>query len=168
MRLTGIYNFFDHSGKDINMAWITEHSSVPREHGLLDPSDTDLLKRSVSFIDSPILVGKSDSGFPKMNLIESDTKFIVELGLSGWKKCELDIEVLGDTLIVGGESKNSTPQEGIYLRRELKRSKFSKTIILGKALDRDNIEAIYEDGLLIVTVPKLQKSAAKPTQVSIK
>jgi HSP20 family protein len=150
------------------MTWFTRHASVRRDGGLPDPFDNDFFESAFSMFDSPTLVGKSDSGFPKTNLLEDDTKFIVELGLSGWKKDELRIEVLGDNLVVAGESKESSTQGGKYLRRELKRSKFSKTIVLGKDLDRDNIEATYEDGLLTVTVPKLQKSEPRSTRINIK
>lgn len=167
--------FFDPFGKDNNMTWYTRHVTARRDNtsqandgDLPDPLDADFFERAFSMFDSPTTVGKSTSGFPKTNLIEDDTKFIVELGLSGWKKNELQIEVLGDNLVVAGESKASPTQGGNYLRRELKRSKFSKTIVLGKNLDRDNIEATYEDGLLTVTVPKLQKSEPQSTKVNIK
>lgn len=151
------------------MTWFTQHATVRRDNGLPDLSDLEnIFNSAFSMNESPTLVGKSDFGFPKINVIEHDGKFIVELGLAGWKKNELRIEVLGDNLVVSGESKESSTQGGKYLRRELKRSKFSKTIVLGKDLDRDNIEATYEDGLLIVTVPKLQKSAPRSTTISIK
>jgi HSP20 family protein len=115
----------------------------------------------------PAKIGVVDLGFPKTDIIENDTAFIVELGLSGWKRDELKVELLGDNIVVSGEA-STEKQEGKYLRRELKRSKFSKTILLGQNLDRDNIEAKYEDGLLTVTVPKLKKGLHDPVRIEIK
>ena len=115
----------------------------------------------------PTKLGVVDLGFPKTDIIENDTAFIVELGLSGWKRDELNVELIGDNIVVSGES-STEKQEGKYLRRELKRSKFSKTILLGQNLDRDNIEAKYEDGLLTVIVPKLKKGLHDPVKIKIK
>lgn len=157
------------TSEDICMTWFTRHATVRRDGGLPDLSDLETFFDAVFPVTgAPTTVGKTDLGFPKTNVIEHDGKFIVELGLAGWKKDELHLEVLGDNLVVSGESKESSTQGGQYLRRELKRSKFSKTITLGKDLDRDNIEATYEDGLLVVTIPKLQKSAPRSTTISIK
>lgn len=114
-------------------------------------------------------IGTSDSNFPRMNILENETAFVVELGLSGWKKDELKLELNGDNLVISGAtSTKKEEEEGKYLRRELMQSKFYKNIPLGQGLDRNNIEAKYEDGLLTVTVPKLKKGLHTPTQIEIK
>ena len=147
------------------MTFLTRHTT---KRGALPSELSTFHSLFGEFFDvDPTKLGTVDLGFPKTDIIENDTAFIVELGLSGWKKNELSVEVVGDNLVVSGEA-STEKQEGKYLRRELKRSKFSKTILLGQNLDRDNIEAKYEDGLLTVTVPKLKRGIHDPVKIEIK
>ena len=42
-----------------------------------------------------------------------------------------------------------------YVRRELKKSRFQRSFALGKDLVTDNIVASYENGILVLELPKV-------------
>src|SRR5262249_49141119 len=58
------------------------------------------------------------------------------------------------------------PDEGAeVLAPERTQGTFSRQVLLGEALDPEHVEAWYEDGVLRVTIPVLEK--AKPRKVEI-
>jgi HSP20 family protein len=59
------------------------------------------------------------------------------------------------------------PAEGDeVLARERPQGTYSRQILLGEALDSDNIEAHYENGVLTVTIPVAER--AKPRKVDVR
>ena len=56
-----------------------------------------------------------------------------------------------------------------YLRREFSYSKFEQTLLLPDDVDKDGIEAKVNDGVLTVSLPKLEKVAEKTVkQIEVK
>ena len=130
------------------------------------PTIEELMKH---FMDSPIPehIGH-DSNFPRANIVDDNTQVILELGLAGWDKEDIKIDLYDDRLMVTGNSKTNHTNGGTYLRRELKRSSFTKQFVLGPNTDRAKIEAKYENGLLSITVPKLTPNKLKPVNIPIR
>jgi HSP20 family protein len=56
-------------------------------------------------------------------------------------------------------------QESDYLLTELPSGKFHRVISLPTTLDADNVEAVMDDGMLTLTVPKAE--AARPKTIKI-
>jgi HSP20 family protein len=118
--------------------------------------------------DVPSTIGFADATFPKTDMLDTGDKVIIHLGLAGWNKEDIKIELFNDRLTVIGESKLNNTTEGTYLKRELKRSKFSKQFVLGNNIDRAGIEATYENGLLSISIPKIKRVKLEPTIIPIK
>jgi HSP20 family protein len=104
---------------------------------------------------------------PPVEMYEKQDKFIVRVELPGMKKDDVDISLVGDTLTISGERK---PEEGIkdeeYLRCELCYGKFSRSITLPSAVDIGKVEATYENGILLISLPKAEE--AKPKKIELK
>jgi len=102
-----------------------------------------------------------------VEMYEKDDKFIVRTELPGMKKEELAISVLGDTLTIKGERKvKSEVKDEDYYRCELCYGKFSRSVALPAAVDAGKVEANYENGILEITLPKVEE--AKPKKVEVK
>lgn len=99
------------------------------------------------------------SAYPKVNVITNDEAIVIEAELAGYKKDEIDIEVKeGILTISGGTSQlNEQTDKVVYLLRELKRSSFSRSFKLGDQLDASDVDAQFNNGLLTITIQKLQK-----------
>jgi HSP20 family protein len=99
------------------------------------------------------------SAYPKVNVITNDEAVTIEAELAGYKKDEIDIEVKEGVLTIsGGTSQlNEQTDKVVYLLRELKRSSFSRSFKLGDQLDASDVDAKFDNGLLTITIQKLQK-----------
>jgi HSP20 family protein len=104
---------------------------------------------------------------PGIEMYEKADKFIVRAELPGMKKDEIDISVVGSTLTISGEKKaEADVADEDYYRCELCYSKFSRSIGLPTAVDTAKVDASYENGILEITLPKVE--AAKPKKIAVK
>lgn len=69
-----------------------------------------------------------------------------------------------DELLIQGEMPAPAAEEG-WLRRELFHGRFERRVGFNIAVDADNIEADYHNGLLTLTLPKAE--AIRPKQIKV-
>lgn len=98
----------------------------------------------------------SKGAYPKVNIINEESEIIFEVEIPGLAKDQIHIEVDKEyVLTIRGEKqaevKNKNRQ---YLFRELKQSSFVRSFSLNDTLDVDNIKAKFENGILILHIPK--------------
>jgi HSP20 family protein len=55
--------------------------------------------------------------------------------------------------------------EGEYYRREMSRGEYQRTLALPSTVDEEKAEAIFTDGVLELTLPKLEKTRRKTVKV---
>jgi HSP20 family protein len=87
--------------------------------------------------------------------------------LPGIDPAKLDISIIGDSLTIGGvhESEKAEPERN-YHRQERSFGSFRRSIKLPFQVDADKVEAIYEKGVLQLTLPRAE--AEKPRKIAIK
>lgn len=109
-----------------------------------------------------------EEGFsPAIDIRETDDSYIVEVDTPGMKKDEVEIEVADDLLTIKGERKSEHEEEREnYHRVERQSGSFRRTISIPGGYNRDTVEAKYEDGVLRITLPKLEES--RPRKVKVK
>lgn len=94
------------------------------------------------------------SGFPKLNLYSSETedgkvKYTIEASIAGYDKNDIDVTVDRNKLIISFNKIVENPEEKRnYFLQEMKKSSFSRSILLSEKLDIDNPITSYSDGLL--------------------
>lgn len=104
---------------------------------------------------------------PAVEVYEKADKFVVRAELPGMKKEEIDVSVVGDTLTISGERKTeSEVKDEDYCRCELCYGKFSRSVGLPAAVNAAKVDASYDDGILEISLPKVE--AAKPKKVTVK
>jgi len=103
---------------------------------------------------------------PPIELIEKDGKFIVKAELPGMKKEDIDVSVVGDTLTIKGERKTEKEvKEEDYYLCERSYGSFFRSISLPAAVDAKKVKADYDDGILEITLNKVND--IKPEKVAI-
>lgn len=103
-----------------------------------------------------------------LDVIERDDAFIVKASLPGVKPEDLDISYVDNTLTIKGELKEEVQQEGErYHLRERRFGQFMRSITLPVAIDPDKIEAVYENGVLTLTLPKAEEVKPRKIQVHV-
>lgn len=91
-----------------------------------------------------------------VNISENEDQFEIELMAPGYRKEDLHIEVEGELLTLRAERKNQEEKsERNYLRREFQIGSFERQFRLPEdKIDSEKIEARFEDGVLLVSLPK--------------
>jgi HSP20 family protein len=98
--------------------------------------------------------------------MESKDAYLIRAELPGMKREDIKVEVTGGNLVLSGERKSEKPTEGVEYRHvERVAAKFWRSFSLPETAKQDGIEAIYKDGLLDISVPKVEK--AKPRQIEV-
>lgn len=101
----------------------------------------------------------------KVNVLEFDEKYHLELAAPGLKKDDFDLNVEKDVLTISA-SKNQEKKEGVkVLRNEFGKYDFKRAFQLGDTVDAEGIKASYKNGILQVVLPKKEKEAPKVVTV---
>ena len=101
---------------------------------------------------------RANSTAPAVNVKESDKEYTMELAAPGIKKeyCRVGINDEG-FLTIAIENKQEHKHEDKnhhYLRREFSYSNYEQNYTLPDDVEKDNISAKVEDGILTITMPK--------------
>ena len=108
------------------------------------------------------------SAYPKVNVYEYDDKVGIIAEIPGLDKKQLEVSVEEGVLTISGDKHSAFENEGAkVLRRELKQSSFKRQFELGELLDGENIKASFKDGILSVSVPKVEPEKPKKHTVKI-
>jgi len=109
---------------------------------------------------------RTELGRLACDIEETDSHYVLTFDVPGIAKEDLNIELIGNQLIVSGERKKDHQE---YLDRqhviERRYGQFRRSFVLPIEVDTNNIEAQYENGVLQLAIPKLEE--AKPKKVSI-
>lgn len=105
---------------------------------------------------------------PKVNIIEREGEYRLEVLAPGYSKEELKMNVKDQVLTISAEHKVEKLSEGErYTRREFGRSSFERSFDLPDTVNAEAIKAEYANGLLSVTIPKNQTPKPKTRSISI-
>lgn len=108
---------------------------------------------------------------PLSNFYETNKELVAEVEMPGMDKKDIKINVTEDKIEVQVESKAETKQEdqkkGFY-RYERNYSGFYRCFALPKNVDTEKAKAEYKDGVLKITVPKLEIKEAKKKLLEVK
>ena len=120
------------------------------------------------FVDTVGVKPFSGTAYPKVNVYEYDDKVGIIAEIPGLDKKQLNIEVEQGVLTISGDKHGIHKEDGAkVLRRELKASSFKRSFELGELLDGDNISANFKDGVLSISVPKIEPEKPKKHTVKI-
>jgi len=114
----------------------------------------------------PVDMGFSDV-MPAMDVRESGDGYIVEVDLPGVNPKDTEVVVEGRTLTIKGRYSEETEKEsGSFLLRERRRGQFLRAVALPGMVDVDHVTSRYENGQLIITLPKAASSRARTVEIS--
>ena len=106
------------------------------------------------------LYGKHAKNLMKTDVRETKDSYEVDVDLPGFKKDEIKMELENGYLTISaakGLDKDETDKEtGKYIRRERYSGQCARTFYVGEAVTQEDIKAKFEDGILKVTIPKVE------------
>jgi HSP20 family protein len=105
-------------------------------------------------------------GLP-LDMYQTADDVVVKATLPGVKPEEVDISITGDTLTIKGEHKEEQEvKEEDYIHKERRYGTFSRSVALPVQVKSDKAEAVFENGILTLTLPKAEE--VKPKQIKVK
>jgi HSP20 family protein len=112
------------------------------------------------------LTGGGTRRFPLVNISEDGTDIYLEALLPGVDPSRVEVSVLRNTLTLAGERNPAeTDKNAVWHRNERGIGKFSRTIELPAEIDSSKVSAQCCDGVLKITLPKVE--AAKPKKITV-
>ena len=103
---------------------------------------------------------------PAVDVYEDEHKVSLKIEVPGIDEKDIDVRVENNTLTVHGERKiEKEEKEENYRRVERQYGSFTRTFTLPTTVDTENVAAVYEKGVLKISLPK--KAEAKPKQIKV-
>ena len=112
-------------------------------------------------------VSFNKGAYPKVNIYEYDDKIGIVAEIPGLDKKNVSVEVEEDVLIISGDKHGFDSDGGKCITRELKQSAFKRSFNLGEHLDGTDVSAKFKDGMLSISVPKIEPEKPKKHSVKI-
>src|SRR3989442_1851486 len=102
---------------------------------------------------------------PYVDVIDSGNEYVVKAEVPGLKKQTLKIDVGPNELSLSAESDVQKEEKGkTYLHRERAFSTFRRNIGFAESIDAEKASASMSEGILAITLPKLEPRAEKKTR----
>ncbi len=109
---------------------------------------------------------RTNATAPAINVIENDKDYKVEVAAPGMNKDDFKVNVTDDNyLVLTMEKKNESKDEDKkrkYLRREFSYHRFEQSLALPENVNKDEIKATVNDGILTIDIPKVKIAEKKP------
>ena len=103
---------------------------------------------------------------PRVDLSKKEGKYLIVAEVPGIKKEDLSISFEDGLLTLAGKKEiGREKKREDYLLRETRTGSFSRSFRLPREVDREGIEATYENGLLTVILPQAEKSRKRKIEV---
>jgi HSP20 family protein len=99
-----------------------------------------------------------------VNTKETKENFKLEVAAPGFNKDNFKLEVEDQILTISAENtENKTDENEKWTRKEYHFADFKRSFTLPKTVDAEKIKAEYKDGILYVTLPKMEEGKSKGT-----
>ena len=105
------------------------------------------------------LYGKHAKNLMKTDVRETENSYELDVDLPGFKKDEVNVDLKDGYLTISaakGVDKDQQDKAGKYIRQERYAGACSRSFYVGDVESKD-ISAKYEDGILKLTLPKVEK-----------
>lgn len=118
----------------------------------------DFIRPWSSWIDSPSILSRTQM-IPAVNITETKDDYILSLAAPGMKKDDFNIDVTGNMLTISSEKEDkSVVKDELFTRKEYNYTSFSRSFTLPEEVNKERIDARYEDGILKLSLPKKEEA----------
>ncbi len=104
---------------------------------------------------------------PRVDVVENKDAFMIKAELPGIDKSNVKITLHDNILTIRGDKKQENEEKGINVHRiERSFGTFERAFSLPTTVKSDKIDASFKDGVLTITLPKVEE--AKPKEIEVK
>jgi HSP20 family protein len=113
----------------------------------------------------PASLAEPTAWVPPVDIEETDDAYLVEAELPGVERDDVEIELVGNELMITGEIKEKE-RAGILRKRTRQVGRFEFRVSLPDHVDSEQVQASLKDGVLTVRVPKSQRAQRRRIEVN--
>ena len=129
--------------------------------GLMDRAFDNFFSRSP--------VSYEGVGVVDINMLQTDNDVVINASIPGVKPDDINISITGDNLTIRGEIQEDEEfKDANYHIKEFRYGNFSRSIPLPSKVDTDKAKAEFENGVLTLTLPKVEEVKPKTITVNTK
>jgi HSP20 family protein len=116
------------------------------------------VKEKQEELDKAITEYTGGSVKPAMDVMENEEQIVVKTDLPGVNREDIKIDLTEDTLQINAQFQVETEEEGVnYYKKERKYGEASRTMVLPAKVKINEVTANFENGVLTIIMPKLEK-----------
>jgi HSP20 family protein len=106
--------------------------------------------------------------YPALDVYENSDGLCVELEIPGVNPDDVNVEVIGRTLMITGMKKDVLANRGVrYIRMERGFGKFTRELDIPERFNLEKIEAKFIDGVLKIRVTRAEDGVKKIKRIEI-
>lgn len=101
-----------------------------------------------------------------IDVYQTDSDIVVEAPVAGVSVDDLDIEITPESVTIRGKREKGVKGENRdYLYQECYWGRFSRSVILPQEVNPDHANASFKNGVLKISLPKVNKQKSKKLKV---
>jgi HSP20 family protein len=101
-----------------------------------------------------------------IDVYQTKDDIVIESTIAGVKPEDLDIDITNESVSIRGERRRETcVPESDYLYQECYWGRFSRSVILPQEIDPDKASAEMDQGILKITLPKINREKSKKLRI---
>lgn len=105
----------------------------------------------------------------RLDMKDNQKEIVISAELPGVELKDIDISLKGDSLVLKGEKRMEKEEKDKgYYRMERSYGSFYRVIPLPCEIEKENVDAVYKDGVLTVTLQKTKEALKNEKQITVK
>jgi len=104
---------------------------------------------------------------PSVDIFEENGKINLVTDLPGIEKDNLEVSVENNTLTISAKMKEETFDDYELIYSEYKAINYERSFSLSDELNKDELQAIFKNGVLNISIAKKEKTPAKKIEVKL-
>ncbi len=108
--------------------------------------------------------------YPRVDVVDFNDRVEILAEIPGLSRDEVNVDLQENILTISGQKAKKIEDKdtsGKYIRRELKHSSFKRSFTLSEIIDTSETEAKFENGLLTITLRKVQPTIPETKRIKI-
>jgi len=127
--------------------------------------DNKLQNTEMNKTVTPEITRNERSYSPNVDIIETEKEIILTSELAGVEEENLEVILDNNVLTITGKMEEESFKDYELIYSEYRPVKYERSFTVSNEFNKDKLKAVLKDGLLNLTIPKAEKTAAKKIKV---
>lgn len=130
--------------------------------------ELETMRRQFDRLFNELTPTESTAWTPAIELKDEGDAFTLRAQLPGLAAKDIDVQVSRGAVSISGEHQHQAKQnDSSILRSEFRYGKFHRVVRLPAAVQNDQVQADYKDGILLLTLPKTPEAKNPVVKINL-